>query len=193
MRRLIERSTAALLIAVLLSACAMFSPPAKRLTFGMLPTAELGYEVDSSGGITIESRQFQFSNPAGMPFATVTGYRAVFRDQAGAIVGQTSTQPQSLNINVPAGYICTTPDATVGCTPLSEGARPAPGPVASGPTVSSQLLNADIAQAHIMGADGVPGTPDDFPTGWYADITFSGNDAYGDFEETYRVMITAPN
>lgn len=184
MNRLLVRIAAAAALVVALSACSMFTPPETRLMFGMLPTNELGYEVDDSGGITIESRNFQFSSPAGMPATMVTGYRAVFRDQANALLGQTSTEPQSLNISVPAGFQCLNPDPVSGCTALSEGARPAPGVPATSAAISSQLLNAGIAQAHILAG---------FPTGWYADITFYGHNSLGQFEETYRVNIVAPN
>jgi len=162
----------------------MFFPPETRLMFGMLPTNELGYEVGDGGTITVEARQFQFSNPSGMPLAVVTGYRAEFRDQLGTLLGRTSLEPQSLNITVPAGFQCEEPDPNLGCNAMSEGARPAPGVPAIGPAISSQLLNADIVEAHLLA-----GTP----TGWYADITFYGHNAYGEFEETYRVNIVAPN
>lgn len=184
MRRLIKRSAAALVVALSLSACSMFFPPETRLMFGMLPTNEFGYEVNSSGEITVETRQFQFTNPAGMPVAHVTGYRAEFRDHLGTLLGRTSLEPQPLNVTVPAGFQCSDPDPTLGCNAMSEGARPGPGIPAVGPTIGSQLLNADIIEAHILAG---------MPTGWYADITFFGHNAYGEFEETYRVNITAPN
>jgi hypothetical protein len=184
MRRLLKRSAAALGLAITLSACAMLIPPDNRLMFGMLPVNELGYSVNSSGEITIEARQFQFTNPAGMPVAVITGYRAEFRDQLGTLIGRTSLEPQAISITVPAGYQCTDPDQGLGCNPMSIGARPAPGIPATGPAISSQLLNADIAEQHLT-----LGTP----TGWYADITFYGYNAYGEFEETYRVNIVAPN
>ena len=58
MKRLLVRSAAFLALIVGLSACSMFRPPETRLMFGMLPTNELGYEVDNSGAITIEARTF---------------------------------------------------------------------------------------------------------------------------------------
>ena len=184
MNRLLLRGAAAAVLTLALSACSMFIPPETRLMFGMLPTNELGYEVDDSGVITVESRNFQFTNPPGMPVTLITGYRAVFRDQNNNLLGQTSTEPQSLNITVPAGFQCTTPDPTLGCNAASEGARPAPGVPATSASVSTQIFNAGIAQLHIDAG---------FPTGWYADITFFGHNGAGQFEETYRVNIVAPN
>jgi hypothetical protein len=184
MRHLYKRSAVVGVIALVLSACSMFLPPETRLMFSMLPANELGYEVDQNGNIEVESRQFQFSNPAGMPQAVITGYRAEFRDQLGTLLGRTSLEPQALNIIVPAGFRCDEPDEVLGCNSMSPGSRPAPGYPAAGPTISSQLLNADIALKHIDA---------DMPTGWYADITFYGHNAYGEFEETYRVNIVAPN
>jgi len=184
MRRLLKRSAATVMVAIGLSACSMFVPPETRLMFGMLPTNELGYEVDSSGGITVEARQFQFTNPAGMPVTQITGYRVEYRDQLGTLVGRSSLEPQALNITVPAGFQCDEPDAVLGCNPMSPGARPAPGPTATGPALANQLLNADIVEAHISSG---------YRSGWYADITFYGYNAYGEFEETYRVNIVAPN
>src|SRR5690606_31267480 len=56
MNRQLKRIGTALLLAVTLSACSMFTPPqANRLLFGMEPSNELGYEV-SGTGITVESR-----------------------------------------------------------------------------------------------------------------------------------------
>lgn len=184
MIRLLSRGAAAIGLALALSACATFSPPDARLLFGMSPTNELGYEVDNSGAITIESRILTFRNPAGMAQATVTGYSVQFRDQAGVLIGQTSTTPQSLNIVVPAGFVCTTPDPLVGCSPMSEGARPAPGIPAVSEQMQSQLLNAGIAEMHITAG---------FPTGWYADLTFYGHRGGVEFREVYRVNIVAPN
>lgn len=184
MNRLLLRSAGAALLMLALSACSMFIPPETRLMFGMLPTNELGYEVDSSGVITIESRNLQFTNPPGMPVTMITGYRAEFRNQNNTLLGQTSETPQSLNVTVPAGFQCDEPDEVLGCNGMSEGARPAPGVPAISAAVSSQLLNADIAQLHINAG---------FPTGWYADVTFFGHNGTGQFEETYRVNIVAPN
>lgn len=184
MNRLLVRSAAFAALAIALSACAMFTPPDTRLMFGMSPTNELGYEVDTSGAITIESRILTFRNPAGMAQASVTGYSIQYRDQAGVLIGQTSTTPQSLNILVPAGYVCTTPDPLLGCSPMSEGAVAAPGMPGMSEEMQSQLLNVGIAQQHITAG---------FPTGWYADITFVGHRGGLDFQEVYRVNIVAPN
>src|SRR5690606_16755406 len=184
MNRLLKRSAVALLLPLALSACSMFVPPETRMSFGMLPTNELGYEVDSSGGITVEARTLEFSNPAGMPGTNITGYRVAYFNQAGTLLGQTSSTPQSLNIYVPAGFQCATPDPVLGCNLQSEGARPAQGPTSTSTAIQNQLLNADIVEMHITAG---------FPTGWYADITFYGHNSLGQLQETYRVNIVAPN
>lgn len=58
----------------LLSACSMFTPSEPdRLMFGLTPTNELGYEVDTSGIITITNRNMLLSTKAGMPMTSVTG------------------------------------------------------------------------------------------------------------------------
>lgn len=184
MNRLLKRSAAALILAWALAACAMFVPPETRMSFGMLPANELGYEVDSSGAITVEARTLVFSNPAGMPATSITGYRLAYFNQSGALLGQTPSTPQSLNIYVPGGFQCTEPDPVLGCNLQSEGSRPAQGPTSTSEALQSQLLNADIVNMHIAAG---------FPTGWYADITFYGHGAAGEFQETYRVNIMAPN
>src|SRR5690606_10012570 len=102
-----------------------------------------------------------FTNPPGRPVTLITGYRAEFRDQNNNLLGQTSDGPQSLNVTVPAGFQCDEPDEVLGCNGASPGARPAPGVPATSAAISSQLLNAGIAQSHILAG---------FPTGWYADI-----------------------
>ena len=184
MNRLLLKGAAAAVLTLALSACSMFIPPETRLMFGMLPTNELGYEVDDNGVITVESRTLQFTNPPGRPVTLITGYRVEFRDQNNNLVGQTSEEPQSLNVTVPAGFQCNEPDEVLGCDATSEGARPSPGVPATTAAVSNQLLNVDVIEMHILAGA---------PIGWYADITFFGHSGAGQFDETYRVNIIAPN
>ncbi len=184
MNRHLKRIAAALLVAVTLSACSMFTPPqANRLLFGMEPTNELGYSSDGTT-ITVESRNLLLSTRPGMPLTTVRGYRAEFYNENGVLVGETSDVPQTLNITVPAGWQCTTPDPFLGCNAMSEGARPAPGPTATVAGIQDQFLNADIVELHLFAGS---------PTGWFANITLFYDNSYGEFEETYRVNIVAPN
>jgi len=180
----LKRAAAALTLLIGLSACSMFVPPdANRLLFGLEPVNELGYEVTPQG-ITVETRTLKLSTRAGMPATNVTGYRVEYRDNSGVLRGQTSTVPQSLNITVPAGWQCTTPDPFLGCNALSEGARPAPGVAATVAAIQNQFLNADIIEAHMA---------EDQASGWFADITLYYNNVNGEFEETYRVNIVVPN
>lgn len=185
MNRLLMRLGAGLLLALTLSACSMLFPPEpNRLLFGLLPTNELGYEVDNAGTITIETRTLQLSTRPGMPVTTVTGYRVEYYDENGALLGETSDVPQTLNITVPAGFTCTNPDPVLGCNAMSEGARPANGVPATVAGIQDQFLNGDIALLHQLSG---------FPTGWYADITLYYHNAFGEFEETYRAYIVVPN
>lgn len=184
MNRLLKWSAAALFLTVALSACSMFTPPdANRLLFGMEPTNELGYEVTPQG-ITVESRILQLSARPGMPVTTVSGYRAAYFNNAGTLIGQTSSTPQTLNITVPAGWQCTTPDPIQGCNAMSEGAWSAPGVPATVAGIQNQFLNGDIIDAHITAGQ---------PTGWYAVITLFYDNAFGQFEEDYRINIVVPN
>lgn len=91
---------------------------------------------------------------------------------------------QTLNVTVPAGFTCDEPAPVVGCTTFSAGARPAPGTPAEVQGVSSQFLNVDIAQAHILAG---------MPSGWYAVITLYYDNARGQFAQEYIAYIVAPN
>jgi len=92
--------------------------------------------------------------------------------------------PQTLNITVPAGWQCTQPDPLLGCNAMSEGAKPAIGVPASVAAIQNQLLNADIIDMHILAGQ---------PSGWYADLTLFYDNAFGEFEEPYRINIVVPN
>ncbi len=168
-----------------LSACSMFTPNAPdRLMFGLTPNNELGYEVDSGGIITITNRNMLLSTRAGMPVTYVTGYRVDYYDSSDALVGESSVDQQTLNVTVPAGFTCDEPAPIVGCTAISAGARPAPGTPTEVEGVSSQLLNGDIAQAHVLAG---------MPSGWYAVITLYYDNARGQFAQEYVAYIVAPN
>lgn len=168
-----------------LSACSMFTlNDPDRLMFGLTPTNELGYEVDSSGIISITSRNMLLSTKAGMPVTNVTGYRVDYYNSADVLVGESSADQQTLNVTVPAGFTCDEPTPVVGCTAVSAGARPAPGTPTEVEGVSSQLLNVDIAQAHILAG---------MPSGWYAVITLYYDNARGQFAQEYVAYIVAPN
>lgn len=185
MKRYLARTLPVLALAVALSACSMFAAPnANRLLFGLTPSNELGYEVDTSGRITIANRTVVISTRAGGPVTTVTGYHVEYYNASGSLVGATYDDPRSLNITLPAGFLCDTPDPVVGCNSLSEGARPGPGIPVELPAGSLQLLNVDIAQQH---------RDANYPTGWYAAVTLFYDNAFGAFSQTYNVAIVAPN
>ncbi len=168
-----------------LSACSMFTPEAPdRLMLGLSPTNELGYEIDASGIVTIETRELVLSTKAGMPQTNVTGYRIEYFDQFDFLVGSTTLEPQSLSITVPAGIVCDEPNPVVGCTSFSAGARPGPGMAVDVPGLGDQLLNADIAIANAAAGS---------PTGWYAVLTLYYNNGRGSFAEDYTLYIVAPN
>lgn len=150
MNRLSKRAAAGVILTLALSACSMFTPPdANRLLFGLEPVNELGYEVTPQG-IVVQSRNLALSTRPGMPITTVSGYRLEYRNESGALLGETSDIPQTLNITVPAGYQCTEPDPVLGCNAMSTGARPAPGVPAIEAAIQNQFLNADIIEMHIL-------------------------------------------
>lgn len=171
--------------AAVLSLAACSTTPANSATvlFGLSPVNELGYEVDSSGVITIETRNMQFRNYPGMPVGFITGYRIDYYDQSNALVGRTPTIAQSLNIVVPPGFMCEEPDPVMGCA-ATFARYQAPGPIAATEDMSDQLLNADIASEHISRG---------FPSGWFARLTIYGHNTYGSFEDTHIINIVAPN
>lgn len=168
-----------------LSACASFTPNAPdRLMLGLTPTNELGYEISTSGEITITSRELVLSTKAGMPETNVTGYRIEYFDQFDVLIGATSLEPQSLNVTVPAGIVCPEPDPVLGCSTMSPGAKPGVGTLVGVPGLGDQLLNADIAIAHAAAGS---------PTGWYAVLTLYYDNARGQFAEDYSLYIVSPN
>lgn len=129
MNRNLLRTALLVTMAASLSACSMFVAPApNRLNLGLTPNNELGYEVDENGVITITNRNMILSTRAGAPVTTVTGYHIDYIDHLGNVIAATADDPRSLNITVPAGFVCDEPDPVVGCTMLSAGARPGPAP-----------------------------------------------------------------
>lgn len=91
----------------------------------------------------------------------------------------------SMNLYVPPGIQCTTPDGVLGCRLGDEGWRFAPGlEVVS--AQGFQLLPGSLAIAHLAAGA---------PAGWYALIEFGGVDDAGQSFTTvkYRLSITVPN
>lgn len=183
MMRPLLRLVIAAAAALSLAACSTTPAGSSTIMFGLSPINELGYEVDSSGGITIETRNMQFRNYAGMPLAYVTGYRVDYYNSANTLIGRTSTIAQPLNFVVPPGFQCEEPDPVIGCAAAAT-RFPAPGPVASSESMGNQLLNADIAMMHVMAG---------YPSGWFARVTIYGHNAHGAFEDMHVVNIVAPN
>lgn len=184
MKRALVRWAALVGLVAVLAACTTTAGPA-GLQFSLGESGTLGYEVDDSGAITITSRLMRFQSSAGEVGRTLTRYRIAFFDGAGAAVnGGDNVQFGSMSLFVPPGIQCAAPDAVLGCTLGSEGAR-----FAVGPQVSSQAYNlmpADIAQQHLLAGS---------PVGWHALIRFDGQDARGiPFTTTdYRVAVSPPD
>ena len=91
----------------------------------------------------------------------------------------------SMNLYVPPGIQCTTPDETLGCRLGDEGWRFAPGPEVVS-LQGFQLLPGSVAIAHLAAGA---------PAGWYALIEFDGVDDAGRSFTTvqYRLTITVPD
>ncbi len=183
MMRPLLRLVIAAAAALSLAACSTTPAGTSTIMFGLAPVNELGYEVDTSGAITIEGRNMQFRNYAGMPLAYVTGYRVDYYNSANTLIGRTSTIPQPLNFVVPPGFQCEEPDPVIGCASAAVRTQ-APGPVASVEGMGNQLLNVDIAMDHIAAG---------YPSGWFARVTIYGHNAYGAFEDQHIINIVAPN
>jgi hypothetical protein len=185
MKRLLVRAAVAAALVGLLAACTTTVTPS-RLQFTMSPTGNLGYEVSSSGEITVTARNLVFRNSAGQVGVTLTGLLIEFYDEADAAapVGD-NANVISLNVFVPPGIQCLEPDPVIGCTMQSEEWRFAPGPQVT--TVEAyQLLPIGVVIEHISAGQ---------PVGWHADLTFTGFTAIGQSftSDTYRVSIAPPN
>ena len=200
MKRLLVRAALAAALVGLLVACEGYTDPT-GLSFTMEPSGTLGYEVSSSGEITITTRNLVFRNPAGAYGLYLDSYRIEFFDENDdpAPVDD-NAQVGSLSLFVPPGIQCDEPDAELGCTMSSPGWRFAPGPQIV--SVSGyQLLPAGVAQEHLLrsfpdfGEDGDFLSFDPQPVGWHADITFTGRTTTGASytSPTYRVGIAPPN
>ncbi len=172
-----------------LSGCGFNLFNGQEIVFGVNP-APLGYELDSSGRITIESRTLTMHSRAGALGATVNGYRTYFFDGNDEPVPAGDSKVFSegaLGIYVPAGIRCDAPDLgspPVGCYTYSEGARYEEGyQVLSQPV---QLLPVKVATQHIEAG---------FPLGWYAEIELYGTtDTGANFiTDRFRVAIVPPN
>ena len=199
MKRILVRAALAAALVGLLVACEGYTDPTD-LSFTMRPSGTLGYEVSSSGEITIETRNLVFRNPPGAYGLQLQSYRIEFFDENDApLLGGDNVQDGSLSLFVPPGIQCDEPDPHLGCTALSAGWRFAFG-VEAVSEGGYQLLPVGIAQAHLLRAfpdfeegDVLLGTPQ--PVGWHADITFTGRSTTGASytSPTYRVGIAPPN
>ena len=179
------RVASLVIAATVLSACSTIFPnQPDRLMLGLSPTNELGYEIDAMGIITVKSRDLILSTKAGTPTTNVTGYRVDYYDELNVLVGAGGDDPQSLNVTVPAGLVCDNPVPGVGCTNLSQNARPGNGMAIEVPGRTTQLLNVDVAQAHVAAG---------FPSGWYAVVTLYYENARGTFQQEYVFYIAVPN
>lgn len=180
----------AVLLIVVLSGCGTFEVSSQRMQFSLAPDGNLGYEIDSSGVITIKPRTLRFTNAPGASALQVTRAEVNYYDAAGnPIVVNDPTVPSSFDIYVPAGIACDDPDEVLGCTMNSTNPR-----VAASQTVETaqtyQMLEAEIAFQHAStGA-----------VGWYAEFVFHGFTGGGfsgsqvEFTSApYRVAIVAPN
>jgi hypothetical protein len=184
MKRVLTLVFGVLVSAVVLAACTT-TVSSDRLQFALSASGTLGYEVDG-GGVTIESRTMNFRNAAGAYGVTINEYRIAFFDHNGTPLDfDGSDQVGSVNLFVPAGILCPTPDEIRGCILGDEGWTFGPGPLAT-TAQSYQLLPAAIALAHVASG---------YPIGWYAEIEFSGFDTLNRAFTTdpYPLVITAPD
>ncbi|UCH25878.1 MAG: hypothetical protein JSV66_18460 [Trueperaceae bacterium] len=168
---------------LILTGCGINFFNGPSVSFSTVPGA-LGYSISSSGVITVGERVLTFRNRAGAMGVTLTGYTIEFFNENGAPVdaiesaaGIDNVSRGSLNLFVPPGIDCTSPDLDLGCTVNSAGATFVEGPVVS--TQGYQLLPDGIVLAHLehctiedQNADGFSGLV--CPTGWYGEITFTG-------------------
>jgi hypothetical protein len=176
MRRSFALFAGAVVVTLSLAACTT-SVDSARLRFSLSESGNLAYEIDDEGEVTVEPRSLRFRSVPGAYSVTLTGYTISFFDSGGALLPiDESVQTEALNIFVPAGIQCPTPDAVTGCLLGAAGWRFAAGPE----VVSEQgyrLLPDAVARAHARGG---------FPLGWYAEIEFAGID------ERHRTFTTEP-
>jgi hypothetical protein len=184
MKRALTLVTGAILL-TLLAACTTVVTDS-RLQFSLSDSGTIGYEVDDQGQLTVEGRNLRFRNAAGAYGVTITEYTIGFYDTSGlplALDG--SSQTNSVNLFVPPGIQCDTPDVVYGCAVGAPGWHFAPGAEVVSPQ-SYQLMPAGVAFAHISAG---------FPVGWYAEIEFKGFDTLNRTFTTapYTLAITAPD
>lgn len=182
MKRLFTRVAAIAALALLVAAC---SAPLDRMTVRLLPSGTLGYEISSSGELTITNRNVVFRNAPGEPAATIHGFSAIYRNAAGVVVEEFVAEANNLSIVVPAGYICANPDEVTGCDAFASGNRPGWGQESVPDDGQVQLLPATVAAAHAAAPMGV--------SGWVAEITFHGTSARGNFDVPATFFIIPPN
>lgn len=182
MKRLFTRVAAVAALVLLVAAC---SAPLDRMTVRLTPSGTLGYEISSSGELTITNRNVVFRNAPGEPVAMIHGFSALYRNAAGVVVEEVVAEPNNLSIVVPAGYICQEPDPVVGCDPLASGNRLGWGQESSQDDGQVQLLPATVAAAHAAAPMGA--------SGWVAEITFHGTNGRGQFDVPATFFIIPPN
>lgn len=183
MKRLLTRLVAAALLVGLLAACS--APPTQtHVNVRLEPTANLGYEVDDKGKITVDARNARFSTPAGASAVTLTGYQVSYYDEAGNFLAGAGTEFNAISVFVPAGFSCTEPDERLGCTTTSPGAVAGPGQETPDDGLAMQLLNIDVIAEHIRQGQ---------PSGWVAEVAFTGTGANGTFNDVFHFDIVAPN
>ncbi len=183
MKRLLTRLVAAALLVGLLAACSATTTQRSFLA-SLQANGSLGYEVSSSGDVTVTSRNLVFSTRAGSPAVTITDFDVAYFDDGGNFISGWVAASNALDVFVPAGFTCPEPDERMGCTTTSPGAVAAPGQATSVDAAELQLLNADAIAAHISAGG---------PAGWFAEVTFNGQGAYGPVREMFSFFIVVPN
>jgi hypothetical protein len=185
MRRSFALFAGAVVVTLSLAACST-SVDLARLHFSLAESGSLAYEIDEEGGVTVEPRSLRFRSVPGAYGVTLTGYTISFFGTGGVPLPlDESVQTEALDIFVPAGIQCPTPDAVTGCLLGVAGWR-----FAAGPEVVSeqryQLLPDAVARAHARSGS---------PLGWYAEIAFTGFDERNRTFTTdpYRLTIGAPD
>ena len=185
MKRVLTLVTGAVVLALLLAACTTVVT-ASRLQFSLSESGTIGYEVDDQGVLTVEGRTLRFRNAAGAYGVTINEYTITFFDTFGVPLAlDGSSQTNAVNLFVPPGIQCTTPDIVYGCAVGDAGWRFAPGAEVVSPQ-TYQLMPAGVAFAHISA---------NFPVGWFAEIEFTGFDTLNRTftTEPYFLTITAPD
>lgn len=185
MKRVLTLVTGAVVLTLLLAACTTVVT-ASRLQFSLSESGTIGYEVDQQGALTVKGRNLRFRNAAGAYGVTINEYTITYFDAFGVPIDLDGiSQAGSVNLFVPPGIQCTTPDIVYGCAVGDDGWRFAPGAEVVSPQ-TYQLMPAGLALAHIASG---------YPVGWYAEIEFTGFDTLNRTftTEPYILAITAPD